>query len=242
MATFVLVHGAWSGANGFRHVRRLLQAAGHEVFTPSLTGIGERSHLTSPLIGLNTHVRDVSNHVLYEDHRDFVLLGFSYGGFVVTGSIEHIGDRIRHLVFLDAFVPSNGESMLAHLGRADRAPAQLNETWLVPSPERAFDDAEEARWIGERRGPHPMRCFTEQVYLSKPLENFNFTRTYIKATVDREANAGAEALWRAARHAEESPAWNYRQIATTHMVASNRPEELASMLLSLTSTSSPDVP
>jgi hypothetical protein len=84
MATYVLVHGAWSGAHGFRHVRRLLQTQGHEVFTPSLTGIGERVHLVSPQVDLTTHVHDVVNQVLYEDLDQIVLLGFSYGGMVVT--------------------------------------------------------------------------------------------------------------------------------------------------------------
>ena len=109
MAIFVLVHGAWGGAHGFRKVRGPLRAAGHEVFTPSLTGVGERVHLTSPQVGLTTHVTDVVNTVLYEDLHGIVLLGFSYGGFVVTGALEHIGDRVRHLVYLDAFVPGDGE-------------------------------------------------------------------------------------------------------------------------------------
>ena len=86
MAVFVLVHGAWGGAHGFRKVRGPLRAAGHEVFTPSLTGIGERAHLTSPQVCLTTHVTDVVNAVLYEDLSGIVLLGFSYGGFVVTGA------------------------------------------------------------------------------------------------------------------------------------------------------------
>ena len=108
MAVFVLVHGAWSGAHGFRKVRGPLRAAGHEVFTPSLTGIGERAHLTSPQVRLTTHVTDVVNTVVYEDLRDIVLLGFSYGGFVVTGALEYIAERVRHLVYLDAFVPDDG--------------------------------------------------------------------------------------------------------------------------------------
>jgi len=83
MALFVLVHGGWSGAHGFRRVRPLLRAAGHEVFTPSLTGIGERAHLTSPSVNLTTHIRDVVNVVLYEDLNDITLLGFSYGGMVL---------------------------------------------------------------------------------------------------------------------------------------------------------------
>ena len=111
MAVFVLVHGAWGGAHGFRQVRGPLRAAGHEVFTPSLTGIGERAHLTSPQVCLTTHITDVVNSVLYEDLRDIVLLGFSYGGFVVTGALEHIAERVRHLVYLDAFVPDDGDTV-----------------------------------------------------------------------------------------------------------------------------------
>ena len=111
VAVFVLVHGAWGGAHGFRKVRGPLRAAGHEVFTPSLTGIGERAHLTSPQVCLTTHIADVVNTVWYEDLIDIVLLGFSYGGFVVTGALEHIAERVRHLVYLDAFVPGDGDTL-----------------------------------------------------------------------------------------------------------------------------------
>lgn len=231
MATFVLVHGGWSGSSGFRHVRKLLQLAGHEVFTPSLTGIGERSHLSSPLINLTTHIRDVSNHVLYEDLQDITLVGFSYGGFVVTGSLEHLADRVRHLIFLDAFVPKNGESVLAHIGRGGRTPLQLGESWLMPPPERQFDNPEEAKWIAARRVAHPIGCFTEPVYLAQPLEDFKFIRTYIKATLNPKTDVGADAFWRAANHAKESSAWSYKELETTHMVASNQPNELAAILL-----------
>ena len=117
MAVFVLVHGAWGGAHGFRKVRGPLRDAGHEVFTPSLTGIGERAHLTSPQVNLTTHIADVVNAVWYEDLSDIVLLGYSYGGAVVTGALEHIGDRVRHLVYLDAFVPGDGDTV-AGLGGA----------------------------------------------------------------------------------------------------------------------------
>jgi len=115
MAVFVLVHGAWGGAHGFRKVRGPLQAAGHGVFTPSLTGIGERARLTSPQVCLTTHITDVVNTVWYEDLRDVVLLGFSYGGFVVTGALEHMAERVRHLVYRDAFVPGELARMLLEL-------------------------------------------------------------------------------------------------------------------------------
>lgn len=119
MTTFVLVHGAWRGSYTFRHVRKELGYAGHEVFTPSLTGIGERAHLLSPQINLTTHIDDVVNVILYEDLHDIVLLGFSYGGAVITGSLKHVADRVQHLVFVDAFVPRRGDRLrpLARLAR-----------------------------------------------------------------------------------------------------------------------------
>lgn len=231
MANFVLVHGAWSGSSGFRHVRRLLQLQGHQVSTPSLTGIGERAHLLSPMINLSTHIRDVVNHIIYEDLEAITLVGFSYGGFVVTGALEHIADRVRQLVYLDAFVPASGETVLAHIGRGGRTSAQVGEAWLIPAAERQFDDPVEAGWVSARRGPQPMGCFTEPVYLSKPLEEFAFDRTYIKATQDQKSEGVSDAFWRAADRAKSSDAWRYAEIETSHMVASNRPKELAALLI-----------
>jgi pimeloyl-ACP methyl ester carboxylesterase len=233
MSTYVLVHGGWSGAHGFRHVRRRMAAAGHEVFTPSLTGIGERVHLASPQVTLSTHVRDVVNQVLYEDLDGIVLVGFSYGGFVVTGALEHIADRVGHLVYLDAFVPDDGDTPLEHVMGIEPGPATLGEDWLVPSPERTFDDPDEEAWMVPRRTPHPIGCFTERVRLARPLEEFEFARTYIKATLDPPTDLGAAALVRAAARADASPAWRYREIATTHLVPSNRPDDLAHLLLDL---------
>src|ERR1700690_866231 len=139
MAIFVLVHGAWGGAHGFRKVRGPLRATGHEVFTPSLTGIGERVHLASPQVNLTTHVTDVVNTILYEDLTDIVLLGYSYGGMVVTGALEHVADRIAHLVYLDAFRPDDGQSLddLAQAGYGKSAVGPGGE-WLVAPMARAL--------------------------------------------------------------------------------------------------------
>jgi pimeloyl-ACP methyl ester carboxylesterase len=234
MASYVLVHGGWSGAHGFRAVRRELQEAGHEVFTPSLTGIGERVHLVSPQVTLSTHVRDVVNQVLYEDLESIVLVGFSYGGFVVTGTIEHIADRVRHLVYLDAFVPNDGDTPLRLTMGIDPMPIQVGDDWLVPPPEREFDDPAEAEWAIARRTPHPSGCFTEPVRLLQPLEDFPFSRTYIKATLDPPTDIGAAAFLSAAQRAKTSPKWRYFEIETTHMVPHNRPKELAEILLECT--------
>jgi pimeloyl-ACP methyl ester carboxylesterase len=234
MATFVLVHGAWTGAFAFRRVRQLLQAQGHEVFTPSLTGIGDRAHLASPIVDLSTHVRDVVNLVLYEDLKDVVLLGFSYGGFVVTGALEHIADRVAHLVYLDAFVPErSGDSVFAQHGRPDRAPAQIGEPWLAPPPQRHFDSAEEGAWIAARRTPQPIATLVEPVYVAQPVEDYPFTRTYIFASAKPSEEMVLTTLEKSAARARSSTAWCYFEIETSHMVASNRPVELTEILLSL---------
>ena len=240
MTVYVLVHGAWGGAHGFRKVRGPLRTAGHEVFTPSLTGIGERVHLTSPQVRLTTHIADVVNTVLYEDLDGIVLLGYSYGGMVVTGAIDHLGERIRHLVYLDAFVPGHGESLSAMVGGmtaggpvgSSGGVFPLGGDWLVPAPPRAFDDLAEAAWASARRTSHPAGCFSEPVALARPLEDYPFTRTYIKATGEPRPEQGGP-FWTAADRAASSPAWRYREIATNHLIPSNRPDDLARLLLEL---------
>lgn len=226
MATFVLVHGGWSGAHGWRKVRRFLAAAGNDVFTPSLTGVGERVHLVSPQVDLTTHVHDVVNHILFEDLREIVLVGYSYGGAVVTAAVEYVAERVRDMVYLDAFVPRNGQSVAALSGR-DRPPSfALAADWLTPPPDRQYDDPEEAAWQIARRVPHPVRCFTENVVTASPIEEYSFGLTYIKATADSRDVPGGNAFWDAAGHAKQSSRWAYYEIETNHMVASNRPQEL----------------
>jgi pimeloyl-ACP methyl ester carboxylesterase len=234
MATFVLVHGAWGGAHGFGRVRRLLQSAGHEVFTPSLTGIGERAHLASPQVCLTTHIADVAGMVLYEDLDHIVLLGFSYGGLVVTGALEHIADRVSHLVYLDAFVPADGDSLNTLTATASPAPAiGPGSNWLVPPLARDFDDPAEAAWSAARRTPQPARCFSEPVRLARPLEDYPFTRTYIKASAEPRTRPPSP-FWAAADRAKASSAWRYQELDTTHMIPSNRPRDLTRLLTELT--------
>jgi len=238
MTTYVLVHGAWGGSYGFRSVRPLLQAEGHQVFTPSLTGIGERSHLTSPTVGLSTHVLDVVNAIRYEDLTDIVLLGFSYGGMVVTGALDHIGDRVRHLIYLDAIVPADGMSAVdvMGLGLGDAgAPDESvdpGSSWLVPPRPRPLGDPVLTAWSEARRSHQPARTLTEAVQLSKPLETWPMPLTYIKASADPDEDPDS-AFWKMARIAEASERWSYREIATNHMVPMTRPEEFVAILLAL---------
>lgn len=232
MATFVLVHGAWAGADGWHRVRRRLWEAGHPAFTPSLTGIGERSHLLSPQVDLSTHIQDVVNCVEYEDLRDIVLVGFSYGGMVVTGCVDLIGDRIAHMVYLDAFLPRDGESLVDLTGQQDAPtlPLRIGQDWYVSGPPRVYDDPEEAERAIPRRGDQPLASFLEAVRLVQPLEEYPFGRTYVKATAD-SVDGPLGAIWRCSERVRNHPAWRYRTIPTTHMVPNNRPDELVALLL-----------
>jgi len=237
-ATMVLVHGAWGGSHTWRSVRPRLWEAGHPTVTPSLTGIGERAHLTAPYVDLTVHVDDVVNAIVYEDLRDIVLLGFSYGGMVITGALAHVADRVRHLVFLDAFVPDDGQAVvdLAPLGgptdvlTEGRRP---DSDWLIQPIDRAFDDPAEAAFHGPRRSPQPLRTFTEPVRLARPLESFPFKRAYIKATGDPRRADGRDGFWDAADRYRDHPDWRYEELASNHMVPQNQPAELVDILISL---------
>jgi hypothetical protein len=149
---------------------------------------------------------------------------------VVTGALDAAADRVRSLVYLDAFVPGDGDSLYGLLG-APAAAASLGDPWLVEGPVRAYDDPAEAAFSIPRRTPHPVRCFTEPVRLTRPLEDFPFPRTYIRATVPDPGTPANPAFEAAAERARSSPAWTYREIATTHLVPQNRPRELAELLL-----------
>ena len=233
MAIFVLVHGAWGGAHGFRKVRGPLRAAGHEVFTPSLTGVGERVHLTSPQVRLTTHVTDVVNTVLYEDLHGIVLLGFSYGGFVITGALEHIGDRVRHLVYLDAFVPGDGDRAGATAGgrrraRRDRGRPRLAGAAAAPRVRRSGRGG-----VGERAAHAAAGRLLHRAGTADAPAGGLSVLPHL-----HQGDGGAPArpagpFWAAADRARQSPAWRYREITTGHMVAVNRPGELVRILLEL---------
>lgn len=234
MTTFVLVHGAWSGAFSYRKVRPLLIERGHEVFTPTLTGLGDRSHLANPQVNLTTHVQDVVNTVLYEDLSEIVLVGHSYGGMVITGAIEHVADRVRHLVYIDAFLPNDGESLFTLTGRSGRLPIELGTEYLDAGLGLTWapDDPADGEFSDARRRPQSVATFTEPVHLERPLEEYPFTRTYIKATAESRTN-GASAFIRAGDYAKASAAWHYEEIETNHLVTANRPRELVDILLNV---------
>jgi pimeloyl-ACP methyl ester carboxylesterase len=233
MATFVLVHGAWLGAHAWRWVRPLLRAAGHDVVTPCLTGLGERAHLATPATNLDTHVADVAAVLHYEDLHDVVLVGHSYGGMVITGVADRAPERIGQLVYLDAFVPRAGESMLDLVpaderARYEEAARARGDGWRVPPP---LPDPlppglpPEEVWSVARMLPHPLATMTQPLHLEHdppPLP-----RTYLLCTEGKEAEPPSVARVRA------DPSWRLIELAATHTAHVAAPELLSRTLLDI---------
>jgi pimeloyl-ACP methyl ester carboxylesterase len=230
MSTYVLVHGAWGGSFGWRKVRPLLQQAGHQVFTPSLTGLGERAHLATPQVDLSTHIQDVSNAIWYEDLTDIILVGHSYGGMVVTGVADRMPERIQHLVYLDAFLPRDGQSLF-DLGGGGPGAAESRD-WRVPPLQSYVDPNDpEAAWNQERRVHHPRATLSEKVRLSMPLESRPFSLTYIVATGRPEAEPAH--FDRIAEGLRGNQRWTLREIAGGHGMIRTNPEGLVRLFLDL---------
>ncbi len=168
MTTFVFVHGAWGGSWGWTNFARLMRSAGHEVFTPSLTGQGERTHLGGPNVNLSTHILDVENTIKYEGLTDIALVGHSYGGMVVTGVADRVPEVIRQLIYVDAFLPQDGESCFDLGGAGGPERATIVDGWKVmPMARPATPEMEARAW---RMSPQPIGTLEEKVHLSMPLE------------------------------------------------------------------------
>ncbi|HET8618858.1 MAG TPA: alpha/beta hydrolase [Acidimicrobiales bacterium] len=191
-ATYVLVHGGAHGGWCYRDVAARLRSAGHAVHTPTLTGLGERAHLLRPGIDLDTHIADVTAVLHYEDLRDVILVGHSYGGMVITGVADRAADRVGHLVFLDAATPVGGESLAdiaAPLMRAARARGRVVDgVELVlfpgtePLPHYGVTDPDDIAWMAERLTPHPYACFEQPLRLTDEAALWAIPQTHIVCT------------------------------------------------------------
>jgi pimeloyl-ACP methyl ester carboxylesterase len=183
--TFVLVHGAWHGGWCWQRVADRLRGGGHAVFTPTLTGLGERSHLLREGVDLKTHITDVVNVMKWEGLSDVVLCGHSYGGFVISGVAEQMAPAIRSIVFLDAFVPRNGESVLDLTGPAVqegiRNALQRGDIAIPPRAAEAFGVNEADRaWVDRLCVGQPIATFTDKIALSGARERIA-RKSYIRA-------------------------------------------------------------
>ena len=219
--TIVIVHGAWGGSWAFRKVEALLREKGFNVYRPQLTGLGERVHLARPDVGLSTHIDDVVNTILFEDLHDIILMGHSYGGMVITGVADRVPDRIRRLVYVDAFVPNDGESAMTLVGaRGDWLKPMIKGDYIVPA------------WVKPDQSPphdvpQPLKTFTEPITL-KNKAGSRIPATYI-LTVDAGKEAKDDDFWPQAQRARER-GWPVQQLTADHNAQWSAPEALVEML------------
>ncbi|MGH2411338.1 MAG: alpha/beta fold hydrolase [Chloroflexota bacterium] len=227
--TFVLVHGSYDGGWAWSQVAALLRTAGHEVYTPTLTGLGERVHLRHPGITLDTHLQDIVNVLLYEDLREVILVGWSYGGMIITGVAERAPERLAHLVYLDAYVPQDGQSVVDLLGpqvasEFEELARTQGDGWRLPFTIPVNDNRPRVDALLNPR---------KQALAVTNVRATALPRTYIfcseKPDIPFFAHFAA-----AAQRAREDGAWRYRELPTGHDAVWTMPQELTDLLLEIT--------
>lgn len=240
MATFVLVPGAWLGGWCWQELTPRLRDAGHQVYTPTLTGLGERRHLGGPQVDLDTHLQDIVNVLEFEDLHDVTLVGHSYGGFVVTGVASRAPERVRQVIYLDASVPEDGQSLFG--GAPPVFKSMVEESartegegwgWVLPPWEvlstfvsiNGIDD-EHLGWFRAKGTPHPVGTLGQPIRFSDATWK-TVGRAYISCTAERTAESAR------AMHARTSPDWGYGELATGHWPMFSMPTQTAELLTEL---------
>jgi len=218
--TFLLVHGAWHGGWCWQRVVDILVKRGHTVHAPTLSGVGERSHLSSERINLSTHVLDIVNEVKWKDLDKIVLCGHSYGGMVITGAVERIHERVASIVYLDAFVPQNGQSLndIAGVARPDGMVAPITaEQFNVNAADRA--------WVNAKMTPQSGACFSERLAVTGVLNEVP-RKAYVKARVGSSPHFTANY-----DRLSKDGSWQTYEVDCGHDVMIDKPQELADILL-----------
>ncbi|MDH4040819.1 MAG: alpha/beta hydrolase [Gammaproteobacteria bacterium] len=235
MSCYVLVHGGGHGGWCYQSVARILRSQGHEVYTPTLTGLGEREHLLTPAVDLDMHITDVVKILQFEDLRDVILVGHSYGGMVITGIADRAADRVGHLVYLDAATPENGQSLVDVAGpiitaaRADGRVVDGMELVLFPGKDPmgffGVTDPQQIEWMRTRLTPHPWKCFEQKLVLTNEAAMRAIPQTHIVCTatlpfrdVDSLKKRAQGRLW---------------DVDTGHDLMISEPDQVASLLLRL---------
>lgn len=214
MTTIVLAHGAWSSAWAWRRVRPLMREAGHEFFTPSLTGLGQRAHLARPDLDLDAHIADVMAAIEAEELQDVVLLGHSYGGMVATGVADRLRGRVARVIYLDAFVPRDGEAVfdLVPADAAEQMETQARDAdgWRVPpNPPPPDTAAEDLAWLEQHRVGMPIGCLRQSLRLGAEP---SCPRDYIYAL----RRPSVDLFGRFAVRARSEAGWTRRDIDASH--------------------------
>ncbi len=228
--TFVLVHGAWHGGWCWRRVADLLEKKGHKVFTPTLTGLGSCSHLLNKDINLSTHFTDVANLIEWENLSDVVLVGHSYGGVIVSGVAEKVGNKIGSIVFLDAFVPESGDSLEAGASQPVReaiaAALARGEHALKPVPASVFrvNEADRA-WVDGKCTPHPIGTLTDKITITGARDKIA-KKSYIRAK-----GYPSVPFDTALAKYKPNSAWKTFEMTAGHDAMVDQPQELTDILL-----------
>jgi pimeloyl-ACP methyl ester carboxylesterase len=246
MATFVLVHGIFHGGWCWQKVIPFLEAAGHEVYAPSLTGLAERASELSPDVGLDTHIQDIVGLLEEKNLHGVILVGHSYGGMIITGVVDQVPERIAHLVYFDTFVPRDGESMadIAPISiRLFRKKAQAHgDGWRVdPLQKMPFGvkgiygvtTEPDLSWVRSKVTPQSLKTFEQPLHLKNPAIVSAKPRTHISCT-------GGGFFFELMRHIigegrralpPTEAGWRLRQLPTGHDAMITMPRELADLLL-----------
>jgi pimeloyl-ACP methyl ester carboxylesterase len=240
-ATFVLVHGAWAGGWIWKKIIPLLRAAGHEVHATTATGMGDRVHLADPAVDLDTHISDVVNVIEFEALTDVTLVGWSYGGMIITGVAERLPQRLAGLIYFDALVPTDGESSYdaerssdeVRAGDRTAATAAGLPGFLVVDPYADWirsltpDPADQA-WLFARLVPQPLATYTQPIRLRNPTAAV--PRAFVFCTEGKDAD---DVFASTAARLQSAPDWRYRELADNHLAPVNAPQATAEALLSL---------
>ena len=237
---FVLAHGTGHGGWCWKFVRDILDEQGHRVYTPTLTGCGERSHLLHPDIGLELHIQDIVNVLEWEELENVVLVGHSYGGLVISGVADRAKERLRHLVYLDAIVPGDGDSLLSARRDASAEEVAANkEIWGRIAPDGEYvmgfsatmfgipPESSNAAWVERRLTPHPIKSWLDPVKFENGGEE-GVPCTFIECTEPAMPGSGLKAH---AKYAQEHPDWRYVELKTGHDAMVTEPQACAELFL-----------
>ena len=230
---FVLVHGAWHGGWCWRDVASILRSNGHQVFTPTMTGLGELAHLLTAEVGLSTFIDDIAAVIRSEELDNVVLVGHSFGGHVINGVADRMPQLLRQLIYLDGLVVQHGQSALSIMPPAVQAERirTLDAEGLrmvIPSPDQfGLSDPEQVAWVMRHLTPHPLKGYTKPLHLQHPLGN-GLPKTYIAVTDPWYAPLADLRQW-----VRRQPDWDWRELAACHNAMVSAPLALASLLMEL---------
>ena len=236
MATFVLVHGAWFGGWCWQKVIPFLEAAGHEVYAPTLTGLAERASELSPEVGLDTHIQDIVGLLEEKNLHGVILVGHSYGGMVITGVVDQVPERIAHLVYLDTFVPRDGESMAnismhCHLDTPQKSTGH-GDGWRVDSQGTYGVTTEPDRsWVLSKVTPQSLKTFEQPLHLKNPAIVSAKPRTHINCTGGGYFRSLMRRILARRALPPTEAGWRLRQLPTGHCAMITMPRDLADLLL-----------